>query len=90
MITRHEIKTILADESREKTESLAVEAKRLTEQHFGRTIVLYAPLYLSNYCTSHCTYCGFHSHNRIKRFKLSEDQMHQEMMHVPKPASKIF
>ncbi len=84
MTTPYEIKTILADRSREKTEDLAQEAKRLTEQYFGGAIALYAPLYLSNYCTSHCTYCGFHSHNRIPRIKLTEDQMHQEMSYVAK------
>ena len=58
------------------------EARRLSEQYFGRTISLYAPLYLSNYCSSHCTYCGFHSHNRIKRIKLTDKQMQTEMAFV--------
>ena len=61
------------------TEQLAQDASRLTRQYFGRTITLYAPLYLSNFCSSYCTYCGFHSHHRIKRFKLTDAQMHQEM-----------
>ena len=84
MITLTEIKNILANENPQQTERLAREARRLTEQHFGRTISLYAPLYLSNYCSSHCTYCGFHSHNRIKRIKLTEEQMHTEMSFVVK------
>ncbi len=79
MITLGDIKNILYDPSRETTERLAQEASRLTRQHFGRTITLYAPLYLSNFCSSYCTYCGFHSHNRIKRFKLTAHQMRQEM-----------
>lgn len=54
----------------------------MTEQHFGRTISIYAPLYLSNFCSSHCTYCGFKSVNRINRFKLTSDQMHQEMTYL--------
>ncbi len=82
MITLTEIKNILANENPEQTEMLAREARKLTEQYFGRTISLYAPLYLSNYCSSHCTYCGFHSHNRIKRVKLTESQMHAEMSYV--------
>ena len=63
-------------------ENLAQRAKTVKEQFFGRTISLYTPLYLSNYCSSYCTYCGFHSHHRIDRFKLTAEQMHQEMKFV--------
>jgi 2-iminoacetate synthase len=44
-------------------EDLAQAAHRLTRQHFGRTIGLYAPIYLSNLCYSDCTYCGFALHS---------------------------
>src|SRR5437867_9085431 len=79
MITLTEIKSILTEQKQEAIERLAREANRITQQYFGRTISLYAPLYISNYCSSYCTYCGFHSHNRIKRFKLTQEEMHQEM-----------
>ena len=82
MITRSEIKNTLFDQSPEFLEDLAQKAKMTTEQYFGRTISLYAPLYVSNYCSSYCTYCGFHSHNRIKRFKLTQGQLHKEMAYV--------
>ncbi len=82
MISLNEIKDILSDSNRDTTERLAQEAKRISEQFFGRTISLYAPLYLSNYCSSYCTYCGFHSHYRIERLKLTNEQMHREMNHV--------
>lgn len=79
MISLVEIKNILHDPDPVLTEQLAQDAGRLTRQYFGRTITLYAPLYLSNFCSSHCTYCGFNSHNRIKRFKLTAGQMRREM-----------
>ncbi|MBI5415215.1 MAG: 2-iminoacetate synthase ThiH [Candidatus Omnitrophica bacterium] len=84
MINLVDIKNILHDPSQGLTEELAQDAGRLTRQYFGRTITLYAPLYLSNFCSSYCTYCGFHSHNRIKRFKLTAAQMHQEMSFLAK------
>ena len=84
MISLVDIKNILHDPSPESTERLAQNASRLTRQYFGRTITLYAPLYLSNFCSSYCTYCGFHSHNRIKRFKLTDAQMRQEMSFLAK------
>ncbi len=82
MIALTELKNILDNQNPIFLENLAQEASRVTRQHFGRTISLYAPLYLSNYCSSHCTYCGFHSHNKIKRFKLTEGEMRQEMKYV--------
>lgn len=82
MITQEYIQSILNEDRRDKIEELAVQSKKITEQYFGRTITLYAPLYLSNFCSSHCTYCGFHSKNRIRRFKLNVDQMRQEMSFV--------
>lgn len=82
MITLTEIKKVLDNNNPEFIERLAQESRRITQQFFGRTITLYAPLYLSNYCSSYCTYCGFHSHNRIKRFKLNEIEMHQEMKYL--------
>ncbi len=84
MITLTELKSILADSRPRRLEELAREAYRVKLQYFGRTISLYAPLYLSNYCSSHCTYCGFHSHHRIKRHKLSDEEIHREMAHVAK------
>ena len=44
-------------------EDMAQAAHRLTRQHFGRTIGLYVPIYLSNICTCDCTYCGFAVHS---------------------------
>ena len=82
MLSLTKIKEILNETSPSAIEAIAREASLKTLQYFGRTISLYAPLYLSNFCSSHCTYCGFHSHNRIKRFKLTTEQMHQEMAYV--------
>ncbi len=84
MITLTQIKQILTDHNPNTTENLALESAKITRQFFGRTISLYAPLYLSNFCSSYCTYCGFHSHNRIQRIKLSVEEMHKEMSYVAK------
>ncbi len=82
MITLTQIHKILHDTRRESLEELAQGAVQVTRQQFGRAISLYSPLYLSNYCSSHCTYCGFHSHNAIERIKLSPEQYRQEMEHI--------
>jgi 2-iminoacetate synthase len=82
MMTITEIQSILNNQDPLFLENLAQESSRITRQYFGRTITLYAPLYLSNFCSSYCTYCGFHSHNKIDRFKLTAEQMRHEMKFV--------
>jgi 2-iminoacetate synthase len=59
-------------------ESIAQKAHRITRQRFGNTILLYAPLYLSNYCTNGCRYCGFNATNKAHRRILSPDEIEQE------------
>ncbi len=62
---------LLSPAARPLLESMAREAQRLTRWHFGRTISLYVPLYISNVCGADCTYCGFASGSGIKRERLN-------------------
>ncbi|MBN2138226.1 MAG: 2-iminoacetate synthase ThiH [Sedimentisphaerales bacterium] len=55
-------------------EQMAQASRRLTLQRFGRTIRLYAPLYLSNICSNSCLYCGFNKNSRSQRVRLSVEQ----------------
>lgn len=59
-------------------EELAQTAHRLTTERFGRTIALYAPLYLSNECVCTCSYCGFSMGLDIKRRTLRIDEVMRE------------
>lgn len=79
MMTLSDIQNCLNNNDKSSLEDLAQKSRDMTLQYFGRTISLYMPLYLSNYCSSHCTYCGFNSHNKIKRYKLTEAEMEHEM-----------
>jgi len=56
-------------------EEMAQAAHRQTVERFGRTMRLYAPLYLSNACANVCTYCGFSAHNKIRRKVLSDAEI---------------
>ena len=55
-------------------EEMAQLAQQLTIQRFGRTIRLYAPLYLSNFCINSCLYCGFNKQHECERTRLTIDQ----------------
>lgn len=82
MMTFQQIKNILNDRNPASLEELADQAAHTTRQYFGRAISLYGPLYLSNFCSSHCTYCGFNSHNKIKRMALEPEQYRKEMQFI--------
>ena len=58
---------------------MAELSRELTLKRFGKTIQLYIPLYLSNYCENQCVYCGFNSKNKIKRTVLSMEQILDEV-----------
>ncbi len=55
-------------------EEMARQSQALTRQRFGRTIKLYAPLYLSSFCVNRCRYCGFNVENRFERTRLTIDE----------------
>ena len=59
-------------------EPLARRSQELTRQRFGKTIRLFAPLYLSNECINNCKYCGFSRDNPILRVTLSVDEVKRE------------
>lgn len=63
-------------------EDLAVRAKRETQAHFGNSISLFTPLYLSNYCENECVYCGFQCKNKIQRGKLSLKEIESEYQEI--------
>ncbi|MFH1067108.1 MAG: 2-iminoacetate synthase ThiH [bacterium] len=63
-------------------EGMAREAQRLTRQYFGRTMRLFAPLYLSNECVNNCAYCGFARRNDIPRVTLTPEQAEAEARHL--------
>lgn len=60
-------------------EEMAQMAKQETRKHFGNSITMFTPLYISNYCENYCIYCGFNCHNKIRRAKLNIDEIENEM-----------
>ncbi len=60
-------------------EQMARRAKEETAKHFGSSVYLFTPLYISNYCENFCIYCGFNCHNRIRRAKLTMDGVEKEL-----------
>lgn len=61
-----------------RLEELARRAHRLTARRFGRTVLLYTPLYLSNECCNGCRYCGFSAAHQLPRRTLSRSEIRRE------------
>lgn len=60
-------------------EKIAQKAQLETRKHFGNNVYMFTPIYISNYCANYCIYCGFNCHNKIKRAKLTEQEIEKEM-----------
>jgi 2-iminoacetate synthase len=73
---------LIAPKSDLELESMAQASRALTLQYFGRTMRLFAPLYLSNECINNCQYCGFSRDNPILRVTLSVDEVVAEARHL--------
>jgi 2-iminoacetate synthase len=73
---------LLDERSGAALEDLARRSQQLTRCHFGRTMRLFAPLYLSNECVNNCSYCGFSRDAAILRTTLSVEQVVREARHL--------
>jgi len=63
-------------------EALAKQSQEITRRHFGRTMRLFAPLYVSNECVNNCSYCGFSRDAGIFRTTLTVEQVMREARHL--------
>lgn len=75
-LTRHELKTLILDDSPETTACLAERANAAREQVYGRKVFIRGLIEFTNYCKNDCYYCGIRKSNRfVSRYRLSEAQI---------------
>ena len=70
--------SLLSPAAESRIEEMAQRAHSVTIQRFGKTISLFAPLYVSNFCSNRCAYCGFNAENPVERLRLSPEQVLEE------------
>ncbi len=79
-LTHREASVLLACEIPEKIDEIFALAEQLKKDYYGNRIVLFAPLYLSNYCVNGCVYCPYHAKNKhIARKKLTQEEIVKEV-----------
>ena len=80
-LTHREASVLLACDDEEKTKEIFELAQKIKQDFYGNRIVLFAPLYLSNYCVNGCVYCPYHAKNKhIPRKKLSQEEIKNEVI----------
>lgn len=87
-LTTFDFLNLLSDNAENHLEFMAQKAYKITRQYFGKTIQLYVPLYISNYCSNECVYCGFKESNNILREKLSLEEIEKEAKKISKTGMK--
>ncbi|MBP5200403.1 MAG: [FeFe] hydrogenase H-cluster radical SAM maturase HydG [Schwartzia sp.] len=80
-LTHREAAVLLACDLPDLNEKMFSLAKKIKEELYGQRIVLFAPLYLSNYCVNSCVYCPYHAKNKnIRRKKLTQEEIRREVI----------
>ncbi|MFW2486937.1 [FeFe] hydrogenase H-cluster radical SAM maturase HydG [Clostridium chromiireducens] len=80
-LSHREAAVLLECELDEENEKIYKLAKEIKQKFYGNRIVMFAPLYLSNYCVNGCTYCPYHHKNKhITRKKLTQEEIEREVI----------
>ena len=74
-----DFKALLSPAAAPFLEQMARRAETETKNHFGNTVYIFTPIYIANYCQNYCVYCGFNCYNKIRRKKLSFEEIEHEM-----------
>ncbi len=82
--TLDDFKALLSPAAMPFLEEIAQQARIETKKHFGNSVYMFTPLYISNYCENYCIYCGFNCKNKIHRAKLNKEEIEKEMQAIAK------
>ena len=78
-LSHREAAVLLDCDLEDKNQEIYALAEQIKKDFYGNRIVLFAPLYLSNYCVNGCVYCPYHAKNKhIPRKKLTQEEIRQE------------
>jgi 2-iminoacetate synthase len=79
-LTPYETAVLLQADNRDVLQRMFQAAHAVKEKIYGKRLVFFAPLYISNYCINNCYYCGYRRDNRISRRRLSAGEIEQEVL----------
>jgi 2-iminoacetate synthase len=80
-LSPQDVATLLQTDDHEVTDALFSTAHKIKEKVYGKRLVFFAPLYISNHCVNDCVYCGYHKSNEaIKRRRLTPEEIQKEVI----------
>ncbi|WP_373600745.1 2-iminoacetate synthase ThiH [Paraclostridium bifermentans] len=74
-LDEYDLLNLLSEKASNYLEEMAQKANEITNRYFGKTILLYTPMYIANYCVNKCLYCGYNIDSTITRKKLNMDEV---------------
>lgn len=84
VLSMRDFQALLSPAAEPYLEQIARRAQEETRRHFGNSVMMFTPVYISNYCENLCIYCGFNCRNRIKRAKLNMEEIEREYAEIAK------
>lgn len=87
-LDEYDLLNLLSKTATKYLELMAQRANEITNRYFGKTILLYTPMYISNFCVNKCVYCGYNIESNIRRKKLNIDEIHKEGLAISKDGFK--
>lgn len=87
-LSHHEVASLLTTEKEEHMQRIFKIAGAIKEQIYGNRVVMFAPLYVSDYCVNKCKYCGYKCDQEFERRKLTMDEIRQEVAILEKMGHK--
>ncbi|WP_461205239.1 [FeFe] hydrogenase H-cluster radical SAM maturase HydG [Clostridium sp. DL1XJH146] len=87
-LTHKDIAILLQIENTDQKEEMFKIAGEIKQRIYGNRVVVFAPLYISDYCVNNCTYCGYKRDNEFNRKRLNRSEIQQEVMLLEKMGHK--
>lgn len=87
-LAHKDIAILLQMEDKEQLQEMYNLAGKIKRDIYGKRIVLFAPLYVSDYCVNNCVYCGYHTCNSFKRRRLTQEEVAEEIKILEKMGHK--
>lgn len=87
-LDEYDLLNLLSKTASNHLEKMAQKANEITNRHFGKSMLLYTPMYIANYCVNKCTYCGYNIDSGIKRKKLNMEEINIEGNEISKEGFK--
>ena len=87
-LNHHEVAVLLNAHKKEQIEEIYNIAGEIKDEIYGQRVVIFAPLYISNYCVNNCKYCGYRRDNKIHRMKLSQEEIKHQAINLERLGHK--